>query len=254
VSHQREIRSGTFVRRFQRFFAEIDLDGERVLAHCPNTGRMEGMLRPGAPAHLLVEPNRKRKLAFTWELVELDGVMLGANPARANSLVIAALEARAIPGLTRFNELRPERAYGQSRADFWLRVGKRQAFVEVKNVHLVYPDARAYFPDAPSTRARRHLTELTEVARSGDIAVVVFVVQRTGARSVRPSDVHDPELARTAREAKRAGVRFFALGVRPSLDGYTIEHRLPVDLAPYSENDVRSFFDEAACGAPILSR
>lgn len=225
-----------------------------MLAHCPNTGRMEGMLRPGAPAHVLVEPNPKRKLAYTWELVELDGVLLGANPARANSIVKAALQARIIPGLARFSELRPERAYGGSRADFWLRMGRREAFVEVKNAHLVYPDGRAYFPDAPSTRARRHLNELAHVARRGDVAVVVFVVQRTGARSVRPSDVHDPELARAAREAKRAGVRFFALGVRPSLDGYTIEQRLPVDLAPYSEHEVRSFLHEAACGAPVLSR
>lgn len=225
-----------------------------MLAHCPNTGRMEGMLRPGARVHVLVEPNPARKLAYTWELVELDGVLLGANPARANSIVKAALEARIIPGLRRFRELRPERSYGLSRADFWLRVGQREAFVEVKNAHLVYPDGRAYFPDAPSTRARRHLNELAEVARRGDIGVVVFVVQRLGARSVRPSDVHDPELARAAREAKRAGVRFFALGVRPSLDGYTIEQRLPVDLTPYSENEVRSFLHEAACGAPVLSR
>jgi sugar fermentation stimulation protein A len=141
-----------------------------------------------------------------------------------------------------------------ARADFWLRIGQREAFVEVKNVHLVYPDARAYFPDAPSTRARRHLNELTEVARAGNIAVVVFVVQRVGAKSVRPSDVHDPELARTARDAKRAGVRFFAFEVRPSLDGYTIERRLPVDLAAYSSKEVRSWLDGVACGAPVLSR
>lgn len=254
VPHLKQLVTGTFVRRFKRFFAEVDLAGARVLAHCPNTGRMEGMLQPGARVYLLCEPDPKRKLAYTWELVELDGVVLGANPARANQLVRAALEAGQLPGLAKFSELRAERAYGDSRVDFWLRIGRRQAFIEVKNAHLVYPDRRAYFPDAPSARALRHLRELEKVAERGDIAAVVFVVQRSGARSVRPSDVHDPEFAEGARRAKRAGVRFFALQVRPSIDGYTIERRLPVDLEPYSLGVVRRWLDTRACGAPVLSR
>jgi sugar fermentation stimulation protein A len=254
VPHGKPLVTGTFVRRFKRFFAEVDLSGERVLAHCPNTGRMEGMLQPGARVHLLCESNPRRKLAYTWELVELDGVVLGANPARANQLVRAALLARQLPGLKRFSELRSEKSYGDSRADFWLRIGRRNAFVEVKNVHLVYPDGRAYFPDAPSARALRHLRELEDVAKRGDLAAVVFVVQRSGARSVRPSDVHDPDFAEGARHAKRAGVRFYALEVLPSIHGYTIESRLPVDLAPYSLAVIRSWADTRACGAPVLSR
>jgi sugar fermentation stimulation protein A len=226
VPHARELTPGTFVRRFKRFFAEVDLGRERVLAHCANTGRMEGMLNPGARVHLLREPNPKRKLLYTWELVEVDGVVLGANPARANRLVRAALEAGQLPGLARFSELESERAYGDSRADFWLRIGRREAFVEVKNAHLVYPDRRAYFPDAPSARALRHLRELECVARRGDIAAVIFVVQRSGAKSVRPSDVHDPDFAEGARRAKR----------------------------PYSLGVVRRWQDSGACGAPVLSR
>ncbi len=143
-----------------------------------------------------------------------------------------------------------------------LQIPSRQAFVEVKNCHLVYADTRGYFPDAPSKRALRHLVELERAVGQGHLGVVIFVVQRVDVTSVRPSDLHDPAFADGARRAHRAGVRFVALRVRPSLEGYTVEGFVPVDLAPYSLSRVRSreakdnskSSRRGACGAPILSR
>jgi sugar fermentation stimulation protein A len=241
VPHETPLVRGRFLGRRKRFFADVRLDDRReVVAHCVNTGRMEGMLRPGARVWLSPAPEgRARKLAFTWELVELDGTLLGANTSMANRLVRALLVARRLAGFRRYSELRPEYRYGErSRVDFWVRSGTRQHFVEVKNCHLVHPDGVGYFPDAPSERAVRHLRELAlEVAR-GHQATVVFSVLRRGARRVRPSDFHDPTFASAAREAARAGVRFRALEIRPTLRDYVIERELPVDLRPYSTERV----------------
>ncbi|MBK7586734.1 MAG: DNA/RNA nuclease SfsA [Myxococcales bacterium] len=244
VPHPTPLSAGRLLGRRKRFFADVRLDdGSEVVAHCVNTGKMEGLLVAGRRVYL--SPARPgRKLAYTWELLELESGLLGVNTIMANRLVRATLEAKVLRGLRRFSELRSEYPYGdRSRVDFWLGSPRRQHFVEVKNCHLVYPDRRAYFPDARSERGTRHLGELTKLAREGHAATVIFIVQRSGALSVRPSDLHDPELASAARCAAKAGVRFRALAIRPTLAGYAVLGELPVDLAPYDLTPLRAFRD-----------
>jgi sugar fermentation stimulation protein A len=247
--HATPLIEGRLLGRRKRFFADVELrDGKRVVAHCVNTGKMEGMLRVGARVWLSsAPPGSKRKLAYTWEMVELEGRLVGANTLMANRIVRGLLEARALRGLRRYSELKPEHPYAErSRVDFWLRIGELEHFVEVKNCHLVYPDGRAYFPDARSERGERHLSELAVIAERGQRATVLFVVQRSGARAVRPSDLHDPDLARAARAAARRGVRFRAIAAVPTLEGYRVERELPVDLAEYSLDRLRPYRDTAA--------
>ncbi|MBI3203464.1 MAG: DNA/RNA nuclease SfsA [Myxococcales bacterium] len=250
VPHAAPLLSGVLLGRRKRFFADVRLEsGESVVAHCVNTGRMEGLLTPGR--RVFVSRARPgRKLAYTWELLELDTGLVGVNTIMANRLVRAVLEARVLRGLRRFSELSAEYPYGErSRVDFRLATPRREHFIEVKNCHLVYPDGAAYFPDAPSERAVRHLEELTRVVESGRSASVLFTVQRTDARRVRPSDVHDPTFAAAARLAARAGVGFRALAIRPTELGYRVLAELPVDLAPYDVAPVRRFRD-ALTAAP----
>jgi len=248
IAHAGPLVPGTLVGRRKRFFADVDLDdGTRVVAHCVNTGKMEGLLKPGARVWLSqAAPESKRKLRYTWELIELEGQLIGTNTLMANRIVRHVLEARVLPGLSRYSELRSEYRYGEgSRADFWLRSGKRQHYIEVKNCNLVYPDGAGYFPDARSERGERHLKELTEMVRAGHRATVIFSLQRADARKVRPSDVHDPGLAAAARAAAGAGVAFRAIRVRPSLRGYEVERELPVDLRPYPLEPVRHWRENA---------
>lgn len=247
VPHAAPLVAGQLIGRRKRFFADVLLaSGERVVAHCVNTGRMEGLLVPGR--RVLLSPARPgRKLAYTWELLELDSGWLGVNTIMANRLVRAVLEARVLRGFRRFSELSAEYPYGEaSRVDFRLASKSREHFIEVKNCHLVYPDRVAYFPDAESERALRHLEELTRVVKSGRAASVLFTVQRTDARRVRPSDVHDPRFAAAARRAGRAGVAFRALEIRPTPLGYRVLGELPVDLAPYDLTPVHRYREALA--------
>lgn len=237
VPHERPLLRGTLLGREKRFLAYVRLrGGERVVAHSVNPGAMEGLVRPGSPVWLSPAPEGSaRKLAYTLELIEIDGVVIGANTAVANRVVKRLLEARQLRGFSRYTALQAERAYGErSRIDFWLEQGGEQHFVEVKNCHLVYPDRRGYFPDAKSERAARHLHELSRLAAAGHRATVLFTVQHPLARSLRPSDVHDPAMADAARRAARAGVRFRALRVVPSPSAYLVERFVPVDLRPYA--------------------
>ncbi|MEO1378666.1 MAG: DNA/RNA nuclease SfsA, partial [Cyanobacteria bacterium J06635_10] len=63
---------GILLKRYKRFFADVQLDsGEIVTAHCPNTGPMKGVYIPGNPVQLSKTDNPKRKLAYTWEMIQL---------------------------------------------------------------------------------------------------------------------------------------------------------------------------------------
>ncbi|MBX7246764.1 MAG: DNA/RNA nuclease SfsA [Candidatus Sumerlaeaceae bacterium] len=237
---------GTLIQRYKRFMADVKLDtGETVTAHCVNTGAMEGLTRPGTRVWLSRADNPARKLQFTWELAEVWGGILGVNTSLPNRVVGELLKERALSGLTRWQELRPEKVYGErSRVDFWMRIAGREHYLEVKNCHLVYPDARAYFPDCVSERAAGHLRELAAVLSKGASAEVLFFVQIPGVKAVRPSDVHDPAFAAAAREAATAGVKFTALEVRHTPDRIVVERKLPVDLKPYSTEPVAGWRTE----------
>jgi len=235
IPHPTPLLTGRLVARWDRFIAEVDLDdGRRVRAHCVNPGRMEGVVRPGARVWLSpAPPERKRKLKYTWELVEHEGRVVGANTVAPNRIVGELLRARVLPGLRRYRALRAEVAYGEgSRADFCLD-GARPHWIEVKNCHLVYPDGRGYFPDTVSVRAAHHMAALAATVASGARATVLFCVQREDARAVRPSRLHDPDFAEAARHARRAGVRLRALRVRATPAAYEVLDEIPVDLRPY---------------------
>lgn len=105
--------------------------------------------------------------------------------------------------------------------------GGGELFVETKNVTLV-EECVAQFPDAPSERARKHLVELSRLARTGIRAALFFAVQRPDAKCFGPADAVDPEYARMFREALAAGVEAWAYVVDVSPQGYRLGGRLPL--------------------------
>jgi len=244
---------GRLIRRYHRFLSDVNLGGEVVVAHCVNSGRMEGLVVKDARVWL--SKNKPGgKLAYTWQMIELDGVKIGANTALPNSLVQAMLRAQydesgapknVTPWFAKAKRAQFEVAYGaHSRVDAVLHEDDGEMnLVEVKNVHLVYPDGGAYFPDSVSERAAKHMRELTAHVKEGGRATVLFVIQHPGAKFIRPSDVHDSEFAKAAREAGATGVRFIALVFRPTDEGVEFEREVPVDLAVYDTSEAKVWME-----------
>lgn len=226
-------------KRYKRFLADISLsDGSELTIHCPNTGSMKNCVIADSPCWYSVSDSKTRKYPQTLEVVSTpSGYLAGINTARANILVEQAIANGVIAELQGYALLKREVVYGEekSRIDFLLANrldDARACYVEVKNVTLMEADGEGFFPDAISQRGSKHLRELMTMVRQGQRAVLLFCVQHTGIKTVRPADHIDVLYGATLREAKAAGVEViaYAADILPQQNHIALAHALPVEM------------------------
>jgi sugar fermentation stimulation protein A len=221
---------GRLLRRYQRFFAEIELlDGRTVTAHTPNTGSMKQCAVPGHRVLLSTSANPARKLLYTWELVEVGGHWADVNTQRANRVVEEGLRSGSI-ALFAGGMVRPEYAWGTSRFDFFIERGEERTLLEVKNVTLCCEERVACFPDAVTERGQKHLRELLRAKGEGWRAAVLFLVQRGEADAFTPADAIDREYGRLLRAAVDGGVEALAVRTVVTPTEVRADRLLPVVL------------------------
>ncbi len=221
---------GRLVRRYKRFLADVELaDGSLVTAHTPNTGSMQQCAVPGQVVLLSKSDNPKRKLAWSWELVQVNNRWVDINTHRANRVVEEALRNNSIPEFQDYT-VRPEFPFGQSRIDFMLEGMGEKVLLEVKNVTLCCRPELACFPDAVTTRGQKHLLDLMAAAKSGWRAVIFFLVQRSEAEAFTPADDIDAKYGRLLREAVGSGVEAFAFRTLVSAEECRIGERIRMKL------------------------
>lgn len=230
------LATGTLVKRYKRFMADvITAKGEEITIHCPNTGSMKNCLLEEAPVLFSDSKNPKRKLRHTWEAVQVaHGHWAGINTHRANALVEEALLAGKLSGYEGL-AVRREVKYDDSRFDFALGDESAPIYLEVKNVTLGPAEDEAdtgvmYFPDAVTTRGHKHLQTLADLVREGGRAVLLYCVQHTGAKEVRPAAHIDEEYARLLSDAAATGVEIRALKARISAKEMVLQEEIPVVL------------------------
>lgn len=231
---QTDLVPARLVRRYKRFLADcvLESDGSEIVAHCANPGSMMGLAEPGMRVWLEPNDDPRKKLRFGWRLVDHEnGHFTGVDTALPNRLLRAALTAGEVPGLTGYDQVRAEVPYGDgARVDFVLSALDRpDCFVEVKSVTLSRHPTLAEFPDSVTARGARHLGELAREAHAGHRAVLLYLVQRTDAKSVAIARDIDPTYADAHDNAARAGVETLCLGTAISPQEITLSAPLALE-------------------------
>lgn len=216
------------IERTNRFVAEIDIDGHTYRAHVHDPGRMKELLYPGV--RLLVRPAPAgRKTSHDVMLARKGRTWVSVYSTLPNLLVKEAFEQGALPEFGCHKNPRAEVKCGTSRFDFLLPTDP-QTWLEVKSVTLAV-GRTGLFPDAPTVRGKRHVDHLAHLARNGEGAALLFVVQRSDVDLVRMHQDRDPDFAESVRKAAAAGVRIAARRCRVSARAISIADALPVDLS-----------------------
>lgn len=218
-----------FLRRINRFLVSINIEGEQQLAHLANSGRLV-FLRAGAPCWVVHRSGKGRKTQYDLLAMETEAGPVIVDARLPNYIVQAAWREGDLLELQPFDKMQAEYTYGNSRLDFafWQSEKEALCLVEVKSA-ADWRDGYAYFPDAPSLRAGRHLQELTIAVQKGQQALVVFLAAMPKARGVVLNKDIDPGFVKLAREAQKAGVHLTAYAVQGELPGKLgLGERVPV--------------------------
>jgi sugar fermentation stimulation protein A len=227
-----KLLQGTLIKRYKRFLADVRLDdGTVVTAHCANSGRMTACNEPGNPVFLSFHDNPKRKLKYTWEMIEMAESLVGVNTIWPNKLVAQAIINDTITELLGYPYLYNEVKVGEhSRLDIKLTDNKnRNCYIEVKNCTMIH-DGIASFPDAVTVRGKKHLVELQNLKAQGERCVMFFLVQRMDARLFTPAESIDPEYAAELRKARDKGVEILVYDVMLDEKRIGIRNKLPFEI------------------------
>ena len=241
MQYPSRLSEGQFLKRYKRFFADVELTvngrNKKVVAHVANTGSLRGVCDKSAPCRVAYHNDPNRKLKYSLEHVQLETSWVGVNTRLANDIAAEAFELKLFKHWRHFSEMQREfRISDKTRLDFRFTDPRGHFhFVEVKSVSMATlgggGEVVAQFPDSPTARGQKHLEELMALVQQGprskNSAEIFFVVQRTDSRTFSPAELIDKKYAELLRQAHIAGVQISTYAVDLTPDG---AHFLPAPL------------------------
>ena len=220
---------GKLVKRYKRFFADIEVNNKIVTAHCPNTGSMMGLLNKGNRVWLSESNNPKRKLKYTLQIIERKKSKVGVNTHLTNKIVYHAINSNLIKNFKNVENIQQEVKFGENtRFDFMITKNNKKAFIEVKNVTLSRKKGIAEFPDAITSRGSKHLLTLIDAINKGYKSYLLFLVQIQNMEYFKIAKDIDNEYYKNYLNAKKAGVNFLAYRCNISSKKIYIDKKLKI--------------------------
>ena len=228
MGFEKPLKTAIFLRRPQRFLAEIELSsGLKELVYCPNPGAMTGLLKAGSKAMLSESSDKKRKRRYTLQAIEIGEHWVGTNTHLSNQIVEKALALKLIPKLEPHNSFAKELTIKPGfRVDFKLLGDNNDCLLEVKSATILN-NGVARFPDSLTPRAVKQVNNLATLAKEGNRAVLLFLVQRADATGFVVSKSYDQAFADAFDQAIKSGMEIISLAVPVSPDGFGYPRELP---------------------------
>ncbi len=224
---------GTILRRYRRSLADVRLaNGKVVTVHSPGLGPMTGAYKPGSPVFVSDSQDASRKHGMTWELISIDGTLIGINPVVARKVFQESIEEGLFPSLSSY-QIQRETRYGLNRkADLILQGMENNCFINVYSVSWV-ENGDAFFPDTPGDRLSDQIRSLLDVAVNGHRAMVLVLVQRGDAKRLRLAG-ETPTLE-AIREAQSGGVELLAYNAYITSEEIRLDRQL--EIVPFGTAD-----------------
>lgn len=221
---------GRLIKRYKRFLADVILDsGETITAHCTNSGTMKSCLEDNAEVYLTPVDDPKRKTKFTWEMIKINGDWVGVNTGNPNKLAFEAIKIGEIEKLKGYTDVKREVKFDDSRFDVMAKNDSETCYIEVKNCTLKEGDY-VLFPDAITSRGKKHLETLIKVKEQGMRAVMLYIIQRSDVNKFAPAKEIDPTYAETLKKAYEKGVEIIAMQAKVSPEKIELVKELPFKL------------------------
>ncbi len=224
-----QVRQASFLRRENRFACLVKVASDIETAHLANSGRLETVLTPGRTVYIAEKQSQNRITKYDLVAAALGKICVSVDDRIPAELINEALVQKALPQFQQYSSIRREVPRGRSRLDFLLANRTSQCFLEIKSVTLVRSGV-AFFPDAPTERARRHVESLMWAKREGYEAAILFVIQREDAEYFSPNDEVDPEFCQALRLAHIKGLGIYAYKCRVRPNEIELAGQVPVKL------------------------
>jgi len=138
MEYTKSLIKGKLVKRYKRFFADIKVNKKILIAHCPNTGSMKGLLDANNDVWISKNDNPKRKLKYTLEIIKVKDVLVGVNTHFANKIVHHGLSNNLIAELKNSKNIKPEVFFNkETRFDFLIEKDKKKFLLKLKMLHYL---------------------------------------------------------------------------------------------------------------------
>ena len=227
MKFKEKLLQGTLIKRYKRFFVDIEYQNKTITAHCPNSGSMMGLLNKGNVVWFSESNNPKRKLKYTLEIVNVDKQLIGINTQLTNKIVLEALNQRKIRNLDKFYIIKTEAKFSdKTRFDFLISNDQEKCFLEVKNVTLVRNDKIAEFPDAVTSRGTKHLKELIAAKKKGYESCLLYLIQREDCKTFKIANDIDQEYKIAFNMAIKNGVRILCYDCKLSNEEIILNNQI----------------------------
>ncbi len=205
--HYDNIVKGIFLKRKNRFIADVIVEDKKEEVHVKNTGRCKEIFREGATIYLQKSDNPNRKTRYSLISAFKGDMLINVDSQAPNKVVFEGIEEGKVKYFEDLKILKREKTFQKSRFDlYYERNSGKKGFIEIKGVTLE-ENKKTKFPDAPTTRGTRHVLEMIDAVKKGYEGNIFFLIQMDKILEFTPNIKMDPNFAEAVKLAQLKGVK-----------------------------------------------
>ena len=231
MNFENKLISGVFIKRYKRFFVDVQIENKVITAHCPNTGSMKGLLKKGNKVWVSKSNNPKRKLKYTLQIIEDNGEKVGINTHLTNKIFLEAFKNNHIKDFNNKMDIKSEVKFNSNtRFDFLITKKDFKTFVEVKNVTLSRKKGLSEFPDSITSRGLKHIKELMHAKKKGYHVYIAFIIQREDCKKLSIAVDIDKEYSKLLLKAINKKLKIICYDCKFSSKGIKLNKKIKLDI------------------------